>query len=133
MCYSPIFLLSKMGSYYSNMVSFDLMIIYVKGVSSNTERIAPCKKRSILTQNAMDLETYKSIDADIWLGDWFGDDTKHNAAIFEIFIFYDFLGIQSSNFRYFDKLLDFDPWKIAKNQNFKNRHIAFLYYPQIYL
>ena len=36
---------------------------------------------------------------------------KSDAAIFEILIFRNFSGGQSSNFRHFDKILNFDPLK----------------------
>ena len=81
----------------------------------------------------------------------FGMIQKRYVAIFKILIFHDFSGGQSSNFRHFDKILDFDPlknreksqfWtkfeisdghKIKKNENFKNPRITFLYHLDIYL
>ena len=58
---------------------------------------------------------------------------KCYGAIFEISIFRDFSGGQSSNFCHFDKILDFDPVKNPEKQTFKNRRITFLYHPKIYI
>ena len=44
---------------------------------------------------------------------------KRYAAIFEILIFHDFSGGQSSNFRHFDKILDFDPLKNREKSKFQ--------------
>ena len=72
---------------YSINVTFDFMIHYVKGVSSNIEESAK--------ENRMDLGTY---NAEIWFGNRFWVATKKHAAIFEILIFRDFSGGQRSNF-----------------------------------
>ena len=70
------FFFLKCGSTYTQFVTFDFMSIYVKGVSSNIGKMYFVEKWSILTQNAMDLGTYMSVDAEIWFGDRFWSDTK---------------------------------------------------------
>ena len=58
--YSPIFLLSKIASYFTQQtnVTFDVMIIYMNGVSSNIGKNALCiysleAKTSILSKDIL--------------------------------------------------------------------------------
>ena len=62
----------------------------------------------------MDLGTYKSVDAEIWFEDRFWGDTKILGGNFSRF-----LGGQSPKFCQNGRNLNFDPLKIANNQNFK--------------
>ena len=63
----------------------------------------------------------------------FGVIQNHIAAIFEILIFRHFSGGQSSKFSENGENLNFDPLKIAKNQNLKNHSDKILYHPMVYL
>ena len=57
----------------------------------------------------------------------FGVIQKSDAAIFEILIFRDFSGGQSSNFCHFGKILDFDPLKNREKSKFqKSPHNVFV-------
>ena len=67
----------------------------------------------------MDLGTCKSVDAETWVADRFWCDPKSLCGDLWNFDFSQFLGGQSSNFRYFDKILDFEPLKNREESKFQ--------------
>ena len=110
------------------------MSIYVKGVLSNIGENALCRKNGQFWHKIELLrESTSPIMLKFGLEIVWGMIQKSDAAIFEILIFCFFQGVKVQKWPIWTKIWTLTPWKIAKNQNFKNRRITFLYHPKIYL